>query len=203
MTEIKICGLTRLEDINNVNLLMPEYAGFVFYKKSRRYVGGKQAAALRRALSAKIRAVGVFVDDDPGMIADLVSEGIIDMIQLHGFEDDKYIETLRHFTDAQIIKAFLIHDDNDLKKAETCTSDHILLDAGKGDGKTFDWSILKDIKRPYFLAGGLNPQNVSGAVISLDPFAVDVSSGVETDGIKDPVKMKAFVNAVRRGKENG
>ena len=120
------------------------------------------------------------------------------MVQLHGSEDEEYIAKLRTITDKPIIKAFIIRSIDDVKKAEQSTADYILLDGGKGEGKAFDWSLLKEIKRPYFLAGGLNPENVAAAVENLKPFAVDVSTGVETDGLKDSAKMTAFVNAVRK-----
>ena len=125
--------------------------------------------------------------------------GIVDVVQLHGSEDEEYIKKLRVITDKPIIKAFVINTAEDVKRAEQSTADYILLDGGKGSGKVFDWSLLKEIKRPYFLAGGLNTENAAQAVASLKPFAVDVSTGIETDGFKDAEKMTAFVAAVRKG----
>ncbi len=194
MTRIKLCGLTRTEDIEAVNILRPDYIGFVFAKKSRRYVSKEQAKQLKELLSPGISAVGVFVNEEIDIILQLLEEKIIDAVQLHGDEDESYIKKLREFTDCQIIKAFQIRTAEDIINAEKSTADHILLDAGKGEGKAFDWSLLFDVNRDYFLAGGLTVNNISEAINKLHPFAVDVSSGIETDGRKDPEKMKQFVS---------
>ena len=200
MTRIKLCGLTRPEDIEAANALMPEYTGFVFAKKSRRYVDPDGAAALRAMLAPGIRAVGVFVREPPEKVAELLDQGIIDIAQLHGGEDDGYIARLRALTDRPIIQAFRIDGPADLARALQSPADAILLDSGAGGtGTAFDWSLLMDIRRPWFLAGGLDPENVQSAVARLHPWAVDVSSGIETDGAKDPAKMAAFVRRVRGG----
>lgn len=200
MTRIKLCGLTRPEDIEAANALMPEYTGFVFAKKSRRYVDPDGAAALRAMLAPGIRAVGVFVREPPEKVAELLDQGIIDIAQLHGGEDDGYIARLRALTDRPIIQAFRIDGPADVARALQSPADAILLDSGAGGtGTVFDWSLLRDIRRPWFLAGGLDPENVQSAVARLHPWAVDVSSGIETDGAKDPAKMAAFVRRVRGG----
>ena len=200
MTRIKLCGMTRPEDIEAANALMPEYTGFVFAKKSRRYVDPDGAAALRAMLAPGIRAVGVFVREPPEKVAELLDQGIIDIAQLHGGEDDGYIARLRALTDRPIIQAFRIDGPADLARALQSPADAILLDSGAGGtGTAFDWSLLRDIPRPWFLAGGLDPENVQSAVARLHPWAVDVSSGIETDGAKDPAKMAAFVRRVRGG----
>ena len=198
MTKIKLCGLSRPCDIQTANELMPEYIGFVFAPKSKRYLDPQQAAQLKELLSSDIRAVGVFVDEAPDTVAALLNSGIIDIAQLHGGEDEAYIQRLRQRTDQPIIKAFQIKSCHDLNEAEACTADHILLDSGAGTGNVFDWSVLRDVKRPYFLAGGLSPDNVGDAVRLLHPYAVDVSSGIETDGRKDEEKAAAFIAAVRK-----
>ncbi|MGN8818760.1 phosphoribosylanthranilate isomerase [Oribacterium sp. HCP28S3_H8] len=205
MTKIKICGLRRMEDITIVNELQPEYIGFVFYPCSRRYIKPEEAARLREKLSPGIRAVGVFVDASVEMVSDLIRQDIISIVQLHGRENAAYISELRERTDdkARIIKAELIHTEEDLRRASGSTADSVLLDAGLGAGKTFDWQLLRDFGRPYFLAGGLTIANVSGAVRTLQPYAVDVSSGVETDGYKDPAKVEAFITAVREADAAG
>ncbi|MCR5297308.1 MAG: phosphoribosylanthranilate isomerase [Clostridiales bacterium] len=197
MTRIKMCGLRRDEDIAAAGELLPEFIGFVFFPGSRRCVTPDAAAALRRKLSPDITAVGVFVDESPETVARLLEGGIIDMAQLHGHEDAAYIARLRQLTDRPLIQAFRIRSAADAEAATASPADHILLDAGAGDGKTFDWNLLSGLSRPYFLAGGLNPENVSAAVRDLRPWAVDVSSGIETDGYKDITKMRAFVRAVR------
>lgn len=202
MTKIKLCGLSRPRDIQTANELMPEYIGFVFAPKSKRYIDPQQAAQLKELLSPDIRAVGVFVDETPDTVAALLNNGIIDIAQLHGSEDEAYIQRLRQRTDQPIIKAFQIKSRHDLAKATACTADHILLDSGAGTGKVFDWSVLRDVKRPYFLAGGLSPDNVGDAVRLLHPYAVDISSGIETDGRKDEEKAAAFIAAVRKEKQS-
>ena len=198
MTRIKLCGLTRPCDIEWANALMPDYIGFVFARKSRRSVSPKTAGELHEKLSPAIQAVGVFVNEAPETVAALLNDGVIDIAQLHGGEDEAYIQTLRAMTDKPLIKAFRIDGPADLEKARQSSADHILLDHGAGGtGSAFDWTILKGFDRPCFLAGGLGPENVAQAVKALRPFAVDVSSGIETDGVKDHMKMRAFVEAVR------
>ena len=198
MTRIKLCGLSRPCDIEKANALKPEYIGFVFVPKSRRCVSPETAEALRKMLDPAIRAVGVFVREDPERIAGLLDRGIIDLAQLHGNEDEKYIARLRALTGKPLIRAFRVDSPADLADARESAADFILLDNGAGGtGESFDWSVLQGFDRPYFLAGGLRPENATAAVEALRPFAVDVSSGIETDGVKDEKKMKAFVDAVR------
>ena len=198
MTRIKLCGLSRPCDIEAANALKPEYIGFVFAPKSRRCVSPETAEALRKMLDPAIRAVGVFVREDPERIAGLLDRGIIDLAQLHGNEDEKYIARLRALTGKPLIRAFRVDSPADLADARESAADFILLDNGAGGtGESFNWSLLQGFGRPYFLAGGLNPENAAAAVETLRPFAVDVSSGIETDGVKDGKKMKAFVDAVR------
>ena len=199
MVKVKFCGLTRPCDIDAVNELMPDYVGFVFWPKSKRCITPENALSLRKSLSGEIITVGVFVDESPRVIADIAG-GIIDMIQLHGHEDSEYISHLRTITHAKIIQAFRIKTADDVMRAEKSMADFVLLDAGMGTGKLFDWSLIRGINRPYFLAGGLDADNVKEAVKTLSPYAVDVSSGIETDGHKDRVKMSAFISTLRREK---
>ena len=196
MTKIKCCGLTRLADIVAANELKPDYIGFVFWAKSRRALTPQQAALLKAALAPGIRAVGVFVDEAPETVAAIANAGTIDLVQLHGHEDAAYIARLRQRTDAGIIQAFRIRSAADVAAAQQSPADLILLDAGMGDGVTFDWSLLQGFPRPYLLAGGLTPQNVQQAVHDLRPWGVDVSTGIETNGKKDRNKMKAFIELV-------
>ena len=198
MTKIKLCGLTRPCDIEYVNELLPEYIGFVFAPKSRRYISPEKAEVLREHLDDRITPVGVFVDEKIEVIADLIKRKIIDIVQLHGNESEKYITGLRRVIDCPVIKAFRIESEADIVSANNSSADYVLLDSGGGTGKVFDHSLLKDIARPYFLAGGLTPENVETAVKQLAPFAVDASTSLETDGFKDKIKMTAFVNAVRK-----
>jgi phosphoribosylanthranilate isomerase len=198
MTKIKLCGLSGIEEIEAANELKPEYIGFVFAPKSRRYVTPEKAAELKKQLSGEIQAAGVFVNEAVEKIAELLNDHIIDIAQLHGDEDEDYIKRLRQLTGKPIIKAFQVKSEKEIADAEQCSADYILLDSGAGTGTVFDWNILKKIDRPYFLAGGLSAGNVGKAVRELHPFAVDVSSGIETDRRKDKEKMAAFVAAVRK-----
>lgn len=201
MTGIKLCGLTRLCDMEAANELKPEYIGFVFAAKSRRYVTPEQAAGLRQALDPAILAVGVFVNEDPEWVAELLNEGIIDLAQLHGNETETYIKRLRQLTKKPLIQAFSVDSAQAVMQAQESTADYILLDSGRGGtGTVFDWDFLKQIKRPYFFAGGLDIGNVAEAVERFHPYAVDVSSGIETDGVKDREKMRQFVTIVRSGR---
>lgn len=198
MTKIKLCGLSRICDIQAVNVLKPDYIGFVFAKKSKRAVIKEQAAALKELLDPAIQAVGVFVKEPIERVAELLNHGIIDIAQLHGSEDEEYIRMLRTLSERPIIQAFRIDTEQDVQKAQNSSADFILLDSGEGGtGTAFDWNLLKNIQRPYFLAGGLTPLNVAKAIENTAPYAVDVSSGIETNGMKDREKMAAFVSAVR------
>ena len=197
--KIKFCGLRREQDILYANELKPDYIGFVFAGTSKRYVDPETALLLRNKLADDIIPVGVFVDKPADTVADMVRRGIIDVVQLHGKEDEAYIAALRELTDAVIIQAFRIGSEEDAERAGKSSADYILLDSGQGTGSTFNWSLISGIRRDYFLAGGLNPGNVSEAVRRCNPFAVDVSSGIETDGFKDIEKMRAFTEAVKGG----
>ena len=199
MTKIKLCGLSRIEDIEAANNLKPDFIGFVFAAKSKRRVSHLKAAELKSKLNPETKAVGVFLDDDLDTVGALMNLGIVDLVQLHGSEDEEYISKLRAITDKPIIKAFIINNEDDVKRAEASSADYILLDGGKGEGRSFNWKLLESIKRPYFLAGGLTADNAEAAVADLHPFAVDVSTGIETGGVKDKEKMAAFVTAVRKG----
>lgn len=200
MTRIKLCGLSRPCDIEAANGLKPDYIGFVFAPKSKRYVSPETAAKLKAMLGPDIKAVGVFVNESVEQVADLFRRGIIDVAQLHGKEDETYIAALRSLTGKPIIKALRMDTDKDVERANASSADMVLLDSGAGGtGTAFDWNLLKGIRRPYFLAGGLSPINAEEAVRILSPYGVDVSSGIETDGLKDKTKMTAFVSAVRRG----
>lgn len=185
--------------MENVNELKPDYIGFVFWDRSKRNVTRDQARQLKMMLDPSIQAVGVFVDPDISFVAGLLNDGIIDAAQLHGKEDAGYIEALRGQAPGKtVIKAFKIKSPEDVAAANASTADYVLLDSGTGSGVAFDWSLIRGITRPYFLAGGLDTENVAQAVQDLAPFAVDVSSGIETDGLKDPEKMQKFVYQVRK-----
>ena len=198
MTKLKFCGLKRIEDIKYANELKPDFIGFVFAPKSKRCVDADTARELKNLLDTEIKAVGVFVDEDINVVTKLLKDGIIDIAQLHGSEEEEYIKSLRAICDKPIIKAFTIVSKDDIKKANESIADYILLDSGKGSGETFNWDLIKEVNRPYFLAGGLDCDNVENALSSLTPYAVDVSSGIETDGFKDFDKMCRFAQLTER-----
>jgi len=202
MTRIKFCGLRRPEDITFVNEIGADFAGFIMSPRFWRFVEPEMVMKLRQNLNSNTKVVGVFVDEEVSYVAAVINDGIIDIAQLHGSESEEYIKELRNLTDnkAVITKVFLIKSDDDINKAKESGADYVLLDSGVGGtGETFDWRLIKDIGRDYFLAGGLNPDNVTDAVKRFNPYAVDVSSGVETDKIKDFEKMKLFAQGVKVG----
>jgi len=199
--KIKLCGLMRPSDIEAANLLHPDYVGFVFARKSRRYVSLERVKTLKELLHPDILAVGVFVDEEPDAVAAWLAAGVIDLAQLHGGEDEAYMEKLRGLTDKPIIKAFSVKGEGDIRNANESSADYVLLDAGDGGtGTAFDRELLAGMIRPYFLAGGLDPSTVGEAVRRWRPYGVDVSSGIETDGVKDADKMREFVDHVRKVK---
>ncbi|MDY3845115.1 MAG: phosphoribosylanthranilate isomerase [Ruminococcus sp.] len=197
--KIKICGLKRNEDIEYVNEALPDYIGFVF-SKSRRQVILQQAYDLKRDLNSRIKSVGVFVNEPQDMIAELAKNGIIDLAQLHGNEDNVYISKLREKTDGKvkIIKAISISNEFSIDQINEIDADFFLLDNGSGGtGKAFDYSLIKNkVNDRIFLAGGINAGNIKNAV-SLNPYCIDVSSGAESDGIKDREKIIKLVRSIR------
>jgi phosphoribosylanthranilate isomerase len=195
-TKIKICGVRRETDVNYVNICMPDYAGFVF-AESRRRVTGETAARLRALLDPRIQSVGVFVNEPIENIAKLCEDGVISMVQLHGSESEAYILSLKRMTDVPVIKAISPSSE---KMRETI-ADFLLLDGVKaGSGRRFDWALIDKPPRPFFLAGGLTPENIGEAIRKVNPYAADVSSGTETAGVKDLDKIRAFVDAVRESR---
>ena len=197
--QIKICGLFRPEDARAVNAALPEYAGFVFCETSRRRVTPETARSLRAALHDSIRTVGVFADAPVERIVPLYADGTITVAQLHGGEDAAYIGALRELCPAlEIWQAFKVRTADDVTSAANSAADRVLLDGGAGGGQAFDWALIRGFPRPFILAGGLTPETIPEAIARLRPFAVDISSGVETDSIKDDQKITAAVRAARR-----
>ena len=198
MTGIKICGLFREEDIDSANAVQPDYIGFILlFPKSHRNISVETAARLKAQLHSGIRAVGVFVNQSEDTVAESAKTIGLDVIQLHGNEDDRYIESIRRRTGLPIWKAFRVKSREDLAAAEASTADLVLLDGGSGGGEVFDWGLTQGIRRPFILAGGLTPENIPEAVRRLSPVLIDLSSGGETDRIKDREQMRAAVEAVR------
>jgi phosphoribosylanthranilate isomerase len=199
MTKIKLCGLTRPCDITYANLLLPDYIGFVFAPKSSRHICPDRAKTLKKLRDKRFYAVGVFTDEPAEQVDHLLNLGIIDLAQLHGREDEAYIEKLRALADKPVIKAYSIANGGDLLAAENSPADYILLDNScGGTGKSVDWELLRSFQRPFFLAGGINTNNIEAALTAVRPYAIDVSSGIETNGVKDYAKMERLMRAVRK-----
>ena len=197
MIKIKICGLSRICDIESVNLAKPEYIGFVFAESGRK-VTPEQAKELRMKLLPDIIPVGVFVNEKPESIVSIVKSGIIDVIQLHGDETEEYIKEIKDLTGKPIIKAVSVIKAGDVQKFADTKADFLLLDnKSGGTGKAFDWDLIGEVNKPFFLAGGLNIDNVGLAISKSNPFAVDISSGVEVDGFKDRDKIMAIIRSIR------
>lgn len=208
MTKVKICGLFRPEDIQYVNKLKPDYIGFMFYKKSTRYVTPEMAAELKQMLAPEIVAVGVFVNDPIDFIAELVEKKIIDMVQIHGDEDEAYMQELHNRINVPIIKAVRVKDESSFDGLENYACDYFLFDTYKkgmygGTGERFNLTLgdEKRIGKKYFVAGGLDATTVGEVLEHTYAMGVDVSGGVETNGLKDESKIAAFIEAVR-SKEN-
>ena len=213
MQKIKLCGMMKPCDIEYANRVKPDLVGFIF-ANTRRKISAAQAKQFRKALDAEIPAVGVFVNEDISVIASLVQDGCIDMIQLHGEEDADYIRRLREICDVPVIKAVKMQTVEQIRQAAALPVDYLLLDTYRkgvlgGTGEAFDWGLLREAKaaagdtaegelfgKPYFLAGGLHAGNLREAA-ALGSYGLDVSSGIETDGSKDFDKMVEVVNIVR------
>ena len=214
MQKIKLCGMMKPCDIEYANRVKPDLVGFVF-ANTRRKISSAQAKQFREALDAEIPTVGVFVNEDIPVIASLVQDGCIDMIQLHGEEDADYIRRLREICDVPVIKAVKVQTVEQIRQAAALPVDYLLLDTYRkgvlgGTGEAFDWELLREAKaaagdtaegalfgKPYFLAGGLHAGNLREAA-ALGSYGLDVSSGIETDGSKDFTKMVEVMELVRK-----
>lgn len=204
MVKVKICGIKTLQDVEFVNRQKPDFTGFVFYQLSKRYVSLITARSLKAKLNKKIKSIGVFVNAPPEEIAAAAELGIINMVQLHGDESNAYIAELRKICTLPIIKAVRVREEADIKQAAFYNCDYFLFDTYStalygGTGRQFDTQLLKGVKinKPYFLAGGLNAENVRSALKGLKPYAVDVSGGVESGASKDEIKIKNFIKQVK------
>ncbi len=198
--KIKICGLRRIEDAKIINKYNPDYIGFVF-ADSKRKVSFDEAQNIKNVLNDNIISVGVFVDSNIEDIFHLIKNNIIDAVQLHGGEDEDYIIKLKEFdNNIKVIKSIEIKNKDSkirirdtIEKWENSDVDYLLLDSGKGSGKVFDWEIIGNIKKPFFLAGGINSDNIHG-VSKINPFAIDLSSSTEENGFKSSKKIDKIIN---------
>lgn len=196
--KIKICGLRRLEDVEYVNSTKPDYVGFILAEGFRRTITLDTARELKKNLNPDILAVGVFVNDAVEKVIACLEEGLIDIAQLHGEETEEDILYIKAVTGKPVIKTVKAVDRYLVEAWLDSAADYLLFDSGTGTGKTFDWSMLEDIDREFFLAGGLSCENAEAAVKQARPYALDVSSGVETDGVKDFSKIKEMIEIVRK-----
>lgn len=198
-TKIKFCGLRREEDVKYAASLDAGFFGFILSDRFKRYVAPEKVALMKEFVPSSAKTVGVFVDEPADYVIAASNTAKLDMIQLHGNESEAYIAEIKEKTGLPVIKMVKPVSEDDIITARQSIADLILLDSGAGGtGKVFDWSLAEKLGRDYILAGGLTPVNVGDAVERLKPFAVDVSSGVETEGIKDFSKMKAFAAEVRK-----
>ena len=200
MAKLKICGLTCEEDVAAVNEVRPDFAGFVIEVPGRRRsITVEQTKVLVKGLNKDTLPIGVFVDAPPELPISLLRDGTLWAAQLHGNEDEEYIEKIQNMTGKHVIKAFSIKTPEDVKRALKSPADYILLDQGiGGTGEAFDWNLVPPVKRPFFLAGGLAPENLRAAIAALHPWAVDISSSLETNGKKDPEKIHRLFRMLRQ-----
>lgn len=205
MAKVKISGISHEVEIGIMNELRPDYVGFMFVPRSKRFIAPEHAGMLRSKLNPKIKTVGVFANASLQTVAMCIEVSGIEIIQLHGDETKEYIAALRELIHCPIIKAFKVTRAIDAERAMNTTADYVLLDSGGGSGKSFDWSLICNTNRKYFLAGGLTADNVAQALsISPQPYCLDVSTGVESNRLKDYRKVMKFLIAVRefRKKQN-
>ena len=202
MAKVKICGISHDVEIGIMNELNPDYVGFIFCPKSKRFIAPEHAGYLRSKLKRGIKAVGVFQNAKLENVALSVETAGLDMVQLRGDETGEYIAALREYVRCPIIRSFKISSAMEAERAMYTTADYVMLDGGEGGGQKFDWALIGSTKRrSYFLKGGLNPDNVQQALeLSPQPFALDVSTGVESNRLKDYRKVMKFILAVRNFK---
>ena len=198
--KVKICGLKTLEDIDYINEVLPDFAGFIFAESSRR-VSFKLAAKMKSKLNKNIKSIGVFVNEKTENIINAAEEGIIDLIQLHGNEDNNYIKEIGNKLKLPVIKAFKA--DSNLKyNIENTIADYVLIDSCNknqfgGTGQLFDWGLIPETEKKIFLAGGLNADNIIRAIKEVNPYCLDINSGVEINGKKDRKKILEVMQIVK------
>lgn len=198
MTKVKVCGISHEQEINLMNELKPDYVGFVFSTKSKKFIAPEHAGYLRSKLRKGIRSVGVFENAKIEEVALAVEVAGLDMIQLRGSETGEYIAVLREYVRCPIIRAFKVKSAMEAERAMYTTADYVMLDSVKS-GQSFDWKMIGSARRrEYFLKGGINVDNVQQALsIEPQPYALDVSTGVESNRVKDYRKVMKFLLAVR------
>lgn len=215
--KVKMCGISKVETIPAVVEAKPDYMGLVF-ASSKRQVTVDQAKTLVEELHKQytkrynngaeqsnddeIKTVGVFVNETLENLVSIAKEANLDAVQLHGDEDEAFIQSLKERTNVEVWKAVQIRSAADAEAWIDSSADMLLFDAYHkdergGTGEVFDWSCLDEFERPFMLAGGIDSTNVARAIRTVRPYGIDISSGIETDGVKDDEKIKAFTNIVR------
>ena len=215
--KVKMCGISKVETIPAVVEAKPDYMGLVF-APSKRQVTVDQAKTLVEELhkqytkrynngaeqsnNDEIKTVGVFVNETLDNLVSIATEANLDVVQLHGDEDEAFIQSLKERTNVEVWKAVQIRSAADAEAWIDSRADMLLFDAYHkdergGTGEVFDWSCLDEFERPFMLAGGIDSTNVARAIRTVRPYGIDISSGIETDGVKDDEKIKAFTNIVR------
>ncbi len=193
MAKVKICGIRRMEDVSFLNELRPDYAGFILSPGYRRSITLKEAEALSQCLLKDIKKVGVFVNESAETVNEYVKRGIIDLVQLHGEESPAYCAKIM----APVIKVFKCNEGFRPESIAEYDTDYFMFDTAAGSGRVFNWGLVPKTEKPVFLAGGLTAENVAGAIEAVCPYAVDISSGAETNGVKDYEKIKKILGVVR------
>ncbi len=200
--KIKICGIRSEDDIKLMNKYHPDFIGFIFFKKSKRYLTPERALYLKSLLNSDIKTVGVFVDEEFDIVLDYYNRGLIDIVQLHGSEDNNYVQKLKKYN-IPVIKAIKLAKESDMNNTHNFSSDAFLFDVKNdvlvgGTGNSFNWEYLKNYSdtKPFFLAGGINLNNITNAM-KTKADVIDISSGVETNFKKDPIKVKEIFNLFR------
>lgn len=199
--KIKICGLTSIEDIYIINEVKPDFAGFIFADNSKRKINFSLAQKMKIELDENIKTVGVFVDANIQTIEETAASKVIDIIQLHGNEDNNYIKEIKNTTNLPVIKA-LKADNNLEEKINTTIADYVLIDSYNktnfgGTGISFNWGLIPKTNKKIFLAGGLNTHNIINAIETVHPYCVDINSGVETNGKKDKQKITEIIQKIK------
>lgn len=203
MVRVKICGIKRKKDVEIVNKYMPDYIGLVFADSSRK-IDVESARLFLGGLKKDIKKVGVFVNEDYEKVKNIADALKLDILQFHGSEGNEYIERFKGY---EVWKAYNLNSEKDIEIIKKCCADAFLIDSKNGNkvggtGKVFDWGLFKKMKnyieKPIIVAGGLNEDNVESCIKELNPFSVDVSSGVETKGFKDETKIRNFIMKVRK-----
>lgn len=195
MAKIKICGIRRVEDVEYVNATKPDFIGFILSPGFRRSVDIDFASTLAKNLDTDIKKIGVFVNEDKEYIQNAIDTVGLDMVQLHGGEEPSLCKEFS----IPVIKVLKPNTFDRVADYEPCV-DYLLFDSGTGTGQAFDWDIIPSTTKDFFLAGGIDSENIAFAIEKIKPFAIDLSSAVETDGVKDYDKIKEIIDIVRSTK---